>query len=135
MAGSLGLPSLSANNAVGVDRGRRVHCGARHRRETGFGESEVRAVITSFNLALGNYQARTDNEIAIAFFIADGTRLKLNDELEVNLSNLVRCQELVCRRTGPVVAVKLRDIDLHDLRLPSGHRTTRVPSESRLGEA
>ena len=95
----------------------------------------MRAVITSFNLALGSYQARTDNEIAIAFSIADGTRLKLNDELDVNLSSLVRSQVLVCKRTGQVVAVKLRDIDLHDLRLPSGHGTTRIPSESRLSEA
>jgi hypothetical protein len=95
----------------------------------------VRAVITSFNLALGSYQARTDNEIAIAFSIADGSRLKLNDELDVNLSSLVRSQELFCKRTGQVVAVKLRDIDLHDLRLPSGHGTTRIPSESRLSEA
>ena len=95
----------------------------------------MRAVITSFNLALGSYQARTDNEIAIVFSIADGTRLKLNDELDVNLPSLVCSQELVCKRTGQVVAVKLRDIDLHDLRLPSGHGTTRIPSEGRLSEA
>jgi hypothetical protein len=42
----------------------------------------VRAVITSFNRALGSYQARTDNEIALVFSIADGTGLKLNDELD-----------------------------------------------------
>ena len=135
MARSLGLPTLSANNSAGAYRGSWVHCGARRRSETGVGEKEVRAVITSFNLALGSYQARTDNEIAIAFSIADGTRLKLNDELDVNLSSLVRSQALVCKRTGQVVAVKLRDIDLHDLRLPLGHGTTRIPSESRLSEA
>jgi hypothetical protein len=97
----------------------------------------VRAVITSFNLALGSYQARTDNDIAIAFAIAiaDGTHLKLNDELDVNLPILVRSQELLCKRTGQVVAVKLREIELHDLRSPSGHGTSRIPSESRLSEA
>ena len=95
----------------------------------------MRAVVTSFNLSVGNYQARTDNEIAIAFSITDGTRLKLNDELEVNLQSLVQTQKLVCKRTGQIVEVRLRDIDLHDLRLPSGHGTSRVPSESRLSEA
>lgn len=95
----------------------------------------MRAVISSLNLALGSYQARTDNDIAIAFSIRDGTRLKLNDELDVNLRDLLHSQELVLKRTGQVVAVKLRDIDLHDLRLPSGHGTSRVPSESRLSEA
>ena len=135
MASSLGIAILCTSNAVGADRRSRVHWRARRSSETGFGESEVRAVITSFNLALGNYQARTDNEIAIAFSITDGTRFKLNDELEVNLQSLVRSQEVVCRNTGQVVRVKLRDIDLHDLRLPSGHGTSRVPSESRLSEA
>lgn len=135
MASTLGIPLLRTNNTVGVNRRSGVHWRTRHSGDTGFGESEVRAVITSFNLALGNYQARTDNEIGIAFSITDGTSLKLNDELDVHLQSLVQSQEVVCKRTGQVVAVRLRDIDLHDLRLPSGHGTSRVPSDSRLSEA
>lgn len=95
----------------------------------------MRAVISSFNLSLNNWQARTDSDIALSFCILDGTRLRLNEELEVDLPNLLASQKLVRRSTGASIAVRLRDIDLHDLRLPSGHGSARTPSSARLNDA
>lgn len=95
----------------------------------------MRAVISSFNLSLNNWEARTDNDIGLSFSILDGARLKLNEELEVDLPNLLASQTLVRRSTGTSVAIRLRDIDLHDLRLPSGHGTSRTPSSARLNDA
>ena len=95
----------------------------------------MRAFISSFNLSLNNWQARTDNDIALSFSILDGTRLKLNEELEVDLPNLVASQTLVRKSTGTSLAIRLRDIDLHDLRLPSSHGTSRAPSSARLNDA
>ena len=96
----------------------------------------MRATISSFNRTLNSWQARTDNDIALAFSILDGTLLTLNEELEVNLSTLLTTQSLVRASTGASVAIQLREIDLHDLRLPSGHGTAqRTPSAARLNDA
>ena len=95
----------------------------------------MRAIVSSFNLSLNNWQARTDNDIAVSFSILDGTRLKLNEELEVDLPTLLATQSLVRKSTGASVAVRLREYDLHDLRLPSGHGTSRTPTAARLSAA
>jgi hypothetical protein len=95
----------------------------------------VKAFVSAFNLSLGNYQARTENDIGISFAIVDGSTLKLNEVLEVDLLSLVQTQRLTKVSSGQVVQVKLRDIDIHDLRLPSGHGLSRVPSRERMGAA
>ena len=92
----------------------------------------MRAVVSSFNLSLNNWQARTDNDIALSFSILDGTQLKLNEELEVDLPTLLTTQALVRTSTGQPVAVRLRENDLHDLRPPSSHGTSRTPNLARL---
>lgn len=95
----------------------------------------MRAIITSFNRGLGNYQARTDNDIALSFSICDGQHLKLNEHIEVDLPHLVALQSVVRVSDGRTVAIKLGARDIHDLRLPSGHGTSRSPSASRLAGA
>lgn len=95
----------------------------------------MRATVTSFNLAINNYQARTENDIAISFSIVDGQRLKLSELLDVDLPNLVVLQSVVRVADRKTIAVKLGAHDLHDLNLPSGHGTTRSPSSERLAGA
>ena len=92
----------------------------------------MRAIVIRFNRGIGNCQARTDNDIAIAFAIRDGTVLKLGDVLEVDLQGVVARQRLLRASDGKVIAGKLGAQDLHDLRLPSGHGTDRSPSPERL---
>jgi hypothetical protein len=95
----------------------------------------MRAIITSFNRGLGNYQARTDNDIALSFSIRDGQHLGLNEYIEVDLPNLVTLQSVVRVADGRIIAVKLGAHDIHDLTLRSGHGTSRFPSPERLGGA
>ena len=92
----------------------------------------MRAVITSFNRGIGNYQARTDNDIALSFSIRDGQHLRLNEHIDVDRPNLVALQSVVRVADGRSVAIKLGVHDIHDLRLPSGHGTNRSPSPARL---
>ena len=95
----------------------------------------MRAVITSFNRGIGNYQARTESDIAISFAIVDGQHLHLNEYLEVDLLNLVTLQSVVRIADGHTVAIKLGAHDIHDLQLPSCHGTDRSPSSERLAGA
>jgi len=95
----------------------------------------MRAVVTSFNRGIGNYQARTENDIAIAFSILDGQHLRLNEQVEVDLPNLVALQSLVRIADGRSIAIKLGAHDIHDLRLRSGHGTNRTPTSDRLAGA
>ena len=95
----------------------------------------MRAVVTSFNRSLNNWQVRTESDIAVSFSIEDGSTLRLNEELEVDLPRVVELQEMVRVTTGQILRVRLRAHDLHDLRLPSGHGTNRQPSAERLNEA
>jgi hypothetical protein len=95
----------------------------------------MRAVITSLNRETGNYQARTDNEIALAFGVRDGQHFDLNEYIEVDLPNLIAVQSVIRVSSGHAVAVELHTNDIHDLRLRSGHGTNRFPSPERLAEA
>jgi hypothetical protein len=95
----------------------------------------VKAIVYAFNQSLNNYQVRTDNEIAVSFAIEDGSSLKLNEVLEVDLPSLVETQTLRRASNGQLIRVRLRDFDMHNLRLPSGHGVSRVPSRERMSAA
>ena len=92
----------------------------------------MRAIITSFNRDLGNYQARTDNNIAVSFRIRDGEHIDLNEYIEIDLPNVVALQSVVRVSDGRAIAVRLGANDIHDLELPTGHATNRSPSAERL---
>ena len=95
----------------------------------------MKAVVPVFNRSLNNYQARTDNEIAVSFAIDDGLSLKINEVLEVDLASLVETQTLRRANTGQLIRVRLRDIDIHDLRLSSWHGVSQIPSRERMSAA
>ena len=95
----------------------------------------MKAVVSAFNRSLNNYQARTENEIAVSFAIEDGSTVKLNEILEFDLLSLVETQTVRRASTGQLIRVRLRDIDIHDLRLPLGHGTSRFPSRERMSAA
>ena len=95
----------------------------------------MRAVVTSFNREIGNYQARTDNDIALSFSICDGQHLRLSEYIEVDLPNVVALQSVVRVLDGRTVAIKLGAQDIHDLGSRSGHGINRPPSPERLAGA
>jgi len=92
----------------------------------------MRAQVNKFNRSLNNYQARTDNNIALSFSVVGGERLKLNDLLEVDLPQLTMSQQLTRVSDGKVIHIKIGVHDLHDLNLTMAHGTSRSPSKERL---
>jgi len=92
----------------------------------------MRAVLSAFNRAINNYQARTSNDIALSFSVLDGEHLKLNEALEVDLLQLVATQQLTRVADGMSIRIKIGTHDLHDLNLPMRHGSSRTPSIERL---
>ena len=83
----------------------------------------------------GACEARTDNALLVVFTPPIGSTPHLNDELEIDglaldadvaVTNVTRQQRFVVRIAGD---------NVHDLRLPSGHGTSRVPSEGRIRQS
>ena len=95
----------------------------------------MKTVVSAVNRSLKEFRAQTENEIAVSFAIEDGSTMQLHEVLEVDLLSLVDTQTVRRASTGQLVRVRLRDFDIHDLRLPSGHGTSRVPSRERLSAA
>jgi hypothetical protein len=94
----------------------------------------VRAVVSSFNSALNNYNARTANDIALSFSVLDGKHLVLNESIEVDLNNVVSLQQVTRASNGECLAIKIGVHDLHDLRLTMQHGVPRTPSKDRLAD-
>ena len=96
----------------------------------------MKATVSAFNLELNNYQVRTENDIGLSFSIVDGSRLRLSEELEVDLLTLLTTQSLKRSTSGEQVKIKIGEHDMHDLRRVSvSHGDPRTPSASRLREA
>jgi len=77
-------------------------------------------------------EARSENDILFVFPIPSGSTLRLGQVIE--LDPLALNQEQVARNltTKQQLNVLLKDNNVHDLRLPSGHGTNRTPSTERL---
>ena len=92
----------------------------------------MKATIVCFNHSINHYEATTDNDIAFSFSVLDGEHLKLNESLEVDLTRIVAAQQLTRISDGKIIKIKIGEHDLHDLRLPMAHGTSRRPSKERL---
>lgn len=96
----------------------------------------MRAQIVSFNCAINHYEATTDNNIALSFSVLGDEHLKLNEILEIDLPRVVATQQLTRISDGKIIQIKIGEHDLHDLKLPVAHGTSRKPTKERLeGEA
>lgn len=92
----------------------------------------MKATIISFNRAINHYEATTENDIALSFSVLEGEHLKLNEGLEVDLTQVVATQQLTRTADGKIIRIKIGEHDLHDLKLPMAHGTSRKPSRERL---
>lgn len=92
----------------------------------------MKATIVSFNRSLNNYEATTDNNIALSFSVLDDEHLKLNENLDVDLTRVFATQQLTRISDGKIIRIKIGENDLHDLKLPMAHGTSRRPSKERL---
>ena len=85
--------------------------------------------------AEGACEALSANDILFVFTAPAGSTIRLGHEVE--LDPLVRDKPQKARdvSTGVEFTLVLKDNNIHDIRLPSGHGTCRTPSEARLWAA
>jgi hypothetical protein len=93
----------------------------------------MEAVIVLTNAALGFCEARTDSGILVVFRLPQSVGLAPGDRLEFRD---LRPGRVEARKldTDEQFEVVLEAQNLHDLRLPGGHGTSRTPSIERLTE-
>ena len=93
----------------------------------------MKAIITRTSSQHDSVEAKTGNDILVVFSCPD--KFKLNDEVE--FINFVMDGEVELknhtRDTSNKVVIKPNNV--HDLRLPMSHGTSRTPSLERLQDA
>lgn len=93
------------------------------------------ARVVKINTDSPTAQAVTDNEIAIAFRPPLDGSLSLADQLDLDLNVLDTEQDVLNLTTGKKLRLRIEKQNVHDLRLPGGHGTTRFPSQDRRNGA
>ena len=95
----------------------------------------MRAVVQKLNLSLPYCDAKTENEILVVFRPPTDIPPQLGDVLDIDLQILDSEQTIrnVTQDTSHRIIIHSNDI--HDLRLPGGHGTSRFPSLQRRIEA
>jgi hypothetical protein len=95
----------------------------------------VRATIQKLNLSLPYCDARTANDILFVFQPPTTRLLHIGDVIEFDAHILDAPQKALHIPSGEKFTIEIHRNDVHDLRLPSGHGTSRFPSPERLCEA
>ena len=82
--------------------------------------------------ASGSCSVRTANQILFVFKMPPGDDLNVGDQIEIDEPALDRDMRMRNLTRGTDFVVRVPPNDAHDLRLPAGHGTTRIPSIARL---
>jgi hypothetical protein len=91
----------------------------------------MKATVVKLNLYLPSCEALTGNEIIIAFRPPVDGSIRLSDELDFDLERVDTEQDIVNLRTGQAIRVKVEKQNVHDVKLPGGHGTSRFPALDR----
>ena len=94
----------------------------------------MRATIQTLNMALPYCDARSDNDILFVFR-PPATGLHLGDIIEFDHAVIEADQTARNISTGEMFTIHLRERDIHDLRVPAAHGSSRVPSPERFNDA
>jgi len=93
----------------------------------------MKAKITRTSSQHNSVEAKTENDILIVFTCPD--KFKLNDEVEFIDFVMYGEIELKNHSRGTSNKVVIKPNNVHDLRLPMSHGTSRTPSLERLQNA
>jgi hypothetical protein len=95
----------------------------------------MRAKVESIRAKGSSCEARSDNDLLFVFLIPAGEDIRLGHLLELD-ANVIDAPQLARNiSTGKELPIVLKHNDVHDLRLPMAHGTSRFPSKERLGGA
>lgn len=95
---------------------------------------KMKATVISQSLPLGTCSVRTDTDVLAVFRLPSGASIDLGDVLELDLLALDRPQEITNATKGQRLSIEVRSHDVHDLRLPAGHGTSRFPAPERRAD-
>jgi hypothetical protein len=94
----------------------------------------MKAIVQARN-AHGSCSARTGNGILLVFVVEGKETLKVGDEFEVDLPNLLSAQQVVRSSDKRVMRIRINEMNIHDLEQPGSHGASRTPSRERLTRA
>jgi hypothetical protein len=94
----------------------------------------MRATIQKLNMTLPYCDARSESDILFVFR-PPATGLQLGDVIEFDHSIIEASQTARNVTTGGTFQIHLRERDIHDLRLPAAHGSSRFPSPGRFNDA
>lgn len=91
----------------------------------------MKATVVKLNFNYPTGEARTANDIVVAFRPPLDGSVSISDQLEINLELLDTEQDVVNLTKGRTVRLMIESQNLYDLRLPGGHGIRRFPSLER----
>ena len=94
----------------------------------------MRATIQKLNMTLPYCDARSDSDILFVFR-PPATDLHVGDIIEFDHTVIESAQTARNISTGREFPIHLRERDIHDLRLPAAHGSSRFPSPERFNDA
>ena len=95
----------------------------------------MKATVIKLNTSLPTCSARTKNDLLVVFRPPANALIDLDDVLDFDLQTLDQVQSVENLTKRQRIDLEVRSNDLHDLRLPSSHGTSRFPSDERRNEA
>lgn len=93
------------------------------------------AKVVKLNKSLPVCEAATENDILIVFKPPTENSINLSDILNIDLDQLDRSQIAINVTQEHPIELFIKSNDVHDLRLPSGHGTSRFPDSKRRNTA
>ncbi len=94
----------------------------------------MRATIQKLNMSLPYADAKSSSDILFVFR-PPVSGLHLGDVIEFDHQVLERPQTVRNLSTGGSFEAQFRERDIHDLRLPAAHGSSRFPSPERFNES
>jgi len=93
----------------------------------------MRGIVTQIN-AHRSCSVKLRNDILVVFAEPKGSSLQIGDELELQGNILGGACSIKNVSQANTFSVQIERRNLHDLRLPMDHGSSRTPSEERLSE-
>jgi len=95
----------------------------------------MQATIQKLNLSLPYCDAKTATDILVVFRPPTTPPLQLGDIIDVDLFQLDAEQMIYNVSRGFSFRAIIKSNDIHDLRMPGGHGTSRFPTVERRSES
>lgn len=77
--------------------------------------------------AEGIYSVRTESNMLLVFALKGSEFLAVGDTVEVDLPSVLSTQQIVRVKDNRTIGVRLNPNDIHDLKVPAEHGTSRTP--------